>query len=97
MSVIHKLTLAAEQGNSFAQWQLGSRHRDGDGVPQDGVLSYMWFSVARKFGQKLALYQLNDLYAHHLTPEQVCKGARLALDWLDQYSRRRIEEEHEHW
>ena len=36
-----QLRALAEQGNAVAQYNLGFRYANGDGVPEDNVLAYM--------------------------------------------------------
>jgi hypothetical protein len=40
--------LAAEQGQARSQLFLGILYRDGEGVPQDLVSSYMWISISSR-------------------------------------------------
>jgi TPR repeat protein len=35
----------AEAGDAEAQYSLGARYVDGDGVPENDVLAHMWFTV----------------------------------------------------
>ena len=37
--------LAAEQGEAFAQYNLGSKYTHGEGVPQDDVSAHIWLNV----------------------------------------------------
>jgi uncharacterized protein len=70
---------AADAGNPDAQVRLGLLYERGDGVPQDYVLSYMWFSLAA------ATSTVNDEHrdevAAKMTREQIAEGQRLARAW----------------
>ena len=39
-------TLAAEQGNSNAQNNLGLMFANGQGVPEDFIYAHMWFNIS---------------------------------------------------
>ena len=45
-------TLAAEQGDEWAQHNLGVSYYTGQGVPQDYVRARMWFNLAASKGKK---------------------------------------------
>ena len=40
----------AEQGNAYAQYNLGLMYADGEGVPEDNVYAYMWWNIAASQG-----------------------------------------------
>jgi len=77
----------AEQGYPKPQHDLGVMYAKGQGVPQDYVQAYMWFSLAAsrfpasegKRRQK-ALGNM-DLAASKMTPDQIAKAQRLAREW----------------
>lgn len=56
--------LAAEQGNSSAQNNLGSCYAGGSGVAQDFVEAVKWFELAAKGGHGPAQYNLGLCYFH---------------------------------
>ena len=45
-------TLAAEQGNALAQYNLGWMCLGGLGVPQDYVRAHMWFNLSASQGDE---------------------------------------------
>jgi uncharacterized protein len=47
--------LAADQGNAFAQNNLGLMHEKGQGVPQDIVRAHMWFNLSGAQGHEQGL------------------------------------------
>ncbi len=44
------LRALAEQGDAYAQWMLGTRFHNGEGVPQDDVQAVRWFERAANQG-----------------------------------------------
>lgn len=56
--------LAAEQGNSSAQNNLGSCYAGGNGVKQDFAEAVRWFKLAAEGGHGPAQYNLGLCYFH---------------------------------
>ena len=56
-------TLAAEQGDADAQFNLGSMYRYGDGVSQDDKTAVKWYTLAAKQGHADAKRKLNEIKA----------------------------------
>jgi TPR repeat protein len=73
----------AERGNSRGRYFLGFLYALGDGVPQNFVLAYMWFSLAAAQGEAEA-DKFRDRAATSLTPEQLAEAQRLAREWVPQ-------------
>ncbi len=80
--------LAAEQGHADAQAYLGLMYASGEGVPQDDVQAYKWFTLVpvtsdrKEFdeGIQAALQSRNELEAK-MTPAQIAEAQRLARAW----------------
>ena len=54
---------SAEQGNAWAQYNLGVMYHTGDEVtPQDYAEAIKWYRLAAKQGYSLALYNLGYMY-----------------------------------
>ena len=53
---------AAEQGNSFAQFNLGQIYTQGKGVPQDYAEAVKWWRKAAEQGNAPAQYNLGVMY-----------------------------------
>jgi uncharacterized protein len=71
--------MAANQGYDRAQLSLGFMYANGIGVKKDSVQAYMWFNLAAASN---ATYAPNrDQTAKLLTPDQLAKAQKLALDW----------------
>jgi putative methionine-R-sulfoxide reductase with GAF domain len=45
-----ELRTLANNGDAEAQWELGSRYRHGEGIPQDDVQAARWFQLAAEQG-----------------------------------------------
>ena len=52
---VHWYRLAAEQGHTRAQLNLGAMYATGEGVPQDLVFAYMWSDFSAAQGNESAL------------------------------------------
>ena len=65
--------LAAEQGNTNGQLNLGVMYANGEGVPQNNVRAHMWWSVSAAQGHEDARAN-RDIIAQLLTPEQLTRG-----------------------
>ena len=46
--------LAAEQGYALAQFNLGVKYANGEGVPEDDVTAYAWLNIAAAQGKSSA-------------------------------------------
>ena len=55
--------LAAEQGEAFAQHNLGFTYVNGRGVPQDDAEAVRWFRLAAEQGHARAQHSLGRMYA----------------------------------
>ena len=68
----------AEQGNAYAQSNLGLIYRTGIGVPNDDVEAARWFQSASEQGMPRALSYLGYMYMlGHGVPEDNAEGFRL--------------------
>jgi len=68
--------LAAEQGEAFAQLNLGWMYDKGDGVPQDYAEAVKWYRLAAEQGHAKAQYNLGVMYA---------KGRGVPKDYVQAY------------
>ena len=74
-------SLAAGQGNTGAQLNLGNLYAQGLGVPTNYVLAYAWFSVAKANGEMQASKNLDTLISiFTLTPEQIYEGQKQSME-----------------
>ncbi len=70
----------ADQGNAFAQFNLGVMYGNGWGVTQDYVQAHMWYNLAAARGQKDA-GKWRDNLAEKMTPAQIAEAQKLAREW----------------
>ncbi len=70
----------AERGDPKAQTGLGAMYGNGQGVPQDYVQAYKWFSLAAALGDQIAR-ENRDRAAELMTPAQIAEAQRLAQAW----------------
>jgi len=79
------LNSAAEQGNRDSQWALaqafGTGHHQDDGIPQDLVRAYMWYTI-------LGIDRETEKLAQNMTALQVADARRLADDWTQKRPQR---------
>jgi len=67
-----------------AQYHTGVMYKLGQGVSENKVLAYMWFSVAisRTYYQKIERPQwLRHAVAAKMTPAEIAEAQRLAQGW----------------
>ena len=57
-----ELRKLAEQGDADAQWEIGSRYRNGDGVPQNDAQAVKWFQRAAEQGHVSSQRALGGSY-----------------------------------
>ena len=72
--------LAAAQGSTTAQSNLGTMYAEGQGVPKDYVEAHMWSSLADAGGNKDAAKNRSAV-ERKMTPEQIAKAKRRAAAW----------------
>jgi len=73
----------ANNGNPPAQYNLGVMYTRGEGVPQDLVQAYFWFSLAasKRYGNAR---QSRAAVRRVLNSSQVAEGKRLVEEWKSQ-------------
>ena len=77
---------AAHQDDADGQNNLGAMYLNGHGVPQDNVQAHMWFNLAAAQGNKPAI-ENRDFIATQMTPAQIAKAERMALEWVKKHRR----------
>jgi uncharacterized protein len=80
LEAVRWYTLAAEQGDSYAQNGLGQLYRNGYGVEQDYVQGYKWLQLAAAQGHEDAAKALAAI-AGRMTTDQIAEAKQLAADW----------------
>jgi len=85
----------ADHGDADAQWQLGVRYHNGEGVPRDDARAMQWFLRAAEQGHVIAQATLGAYYwAGRGVPPDLSKAyfwSALALAQGDDNSRSRLE------
>ena len=74
----------AEQGNSWAQNNLGVMYDSGRGVPEDNLQAYAWYNIAAAQGHDLAEHN-KKLIAESMTREQRARAQELARQYWEAY------------
>ena len=81
METVRWYRLATEQGYATAQSNLGNMYANGQGVPEDDVLAYMWWNLAAAQGVEDA-QENKDIIERQMTREQIGEAQRLSREWL---------------
>ena len=72
-------TLAAEQRDARAQFNLGRMYAKGEGVLQDYVYAHMWWNIAASNGDEYGA-ELRDDVEKEMTPSQIERAQDLARE-----------------
>ncbi len=72
---------AAYQGDPQAQRQVGFVYREGQGVTQDKIEAYKWFSLAAKGGEATGKMYMDSLILE-FTTQQVQEGESRAQSFV---------------
>jgi len=90
---VQLLRQQAEAGDSAAQFNLGLMYANGEGVPKDLVMAYMWINLAAATGGehietfKAARDRLESL----MTRDQIAEAQKQSREWLEQRSEKEAE------
>lgn len=76
--------LAAEQGNSVAQRNLGAMYRNGHGVPQDYTSAHLWYNIAAANGHESA-GESRDSLADGMTADRIAEAQARARVCMASY------------
>ena len=71
----------AEQGDAKAQYSLGVMYDNGEGVPEDKVLAYMWWNLAAANGDDGASKN-KGIITKNMTSSQIAEAQKLSRDCL---------------
>jgi TPR repeat protein len=72
--------LAADRGNALAQYDLGARYANGQGMTQDYVRAHLWLNLSAARGNQEAV-RYRDEVEQHMTPVQIAEAQKLAREW----------------
>jgi TPR repeat protein len=87
------LLAAAEQGLPRAQSKLAELYADGPAAPEDYVNACVWFLLAATSSAGIHRHRAQSGYkrvSSRLTPVQLAKAKRLALDWKPKVIRQTV-------
>ncbi|MDK9697296.1 MAG: peptidoglycan-binding protein [Siculibacillus sp.] len=87
---------AADLGLKDSQFNLGIIHALGSGVKQDLAVSYKWFALAARQGDKEADKKMNDVAAH-LTKVDLAAARMAVQTWVQKPMDREANEELQVW
>ena len=76
---------AAEQGDAYAQVNLGFMYGTGEGVLMNYVKAYMWYSLAKAQGNEDAAKGLY-IIEKEMTPAEITKAQALADEWWEKHN-----------
>ena len=76
--------LAAEQGKTPAQLNLGVMYYNGEGVPEDTVNAYAWCSIAAAQGDTSAK-ELKELVTGRMVRSQIAEAQKLSREYWTLY------------
>ena len=57
-------------------------YANGQGVPEDIVLAYMWYNLAAAQGRDIA-QGIKDILEQRMNREQIDEAQRLTLEWIE--------------
>jgi uncharacterized protein len=60
-------------------------YANGQGVPEDNVLAYMWFNLAAAQGDEDAK-KGKGMISENMTKEQIAEAQKLSREWLAKHS-----------
>jgi hypothetical protein len=78
------LRKAADQGNTLAQSDLGVMCANGEGLKQDWVQAYKWFSLAGMGGSEEIIKIMKSL-EEKMTPDEIEAAKMLAREWVEKH------------
>ena len=67
----------AKQGEAYAQYNLGVMYDNGEGVPENSIRAYVWWSMAKIQGHTGAAGNL-DILKPRMTKQQIAQAQALA-------------------
>lgn len=95
MKSLPELRQLASQGDADAQWQMGARYHNGDGVPQDDTQAMQWYLRAAEQGNVAAQSAVSSFYwAGSGVPKDLSKAymwSEIALAGGDENSKSKLE------
>ena len=69
----------AERGDADAQFNLGNRYANGEGVPRNDVTAYAWWNIAAASGHEDAI-ENRSIIEESMTPAQIAEAQQLSTE-----------------
>ena len=87
---VEKWTIAAQDGNAYAQNNLGTMYEGGIGVELNNIEASKWFKIAEKGGYMHgSLRRENRIELEsNMTPAQFEKVDRLVNEWIKKFGKK---------
>ena len=82
---------AAERGDAVAQLNLGVIYDNGEGMPEDDVHAYAWYSIAAAQGNELAKKNKEKI-ATDMSRDQIAEAQKLSREFWESYGPGREDE-----
>lgn len=86
---IKALKKAAEQGMAEAQHNLGLMYARGEGIPENRVQAYAWFSIAAAQGDDSARDN-KEIVAKNMTSAEIAEAQKLSRKYWEAYGPGRL-------
>ena len=75
---------AAEQGSTWFQYELGEMYADGDGVPENYIQAYAWFSIAAANGWSSSKNEKARL-TRKMTSAEISEAQKLSREYWETF------------
>jgi TPR repeat protein len=77
-------SLAADQGNSIAQNNLGAMYFAGEGVTEDKIAAYKWFFISGELGNDDGR-ENSQFVSKSMGLDEIMQARKLGREWLDKF------------
>ena len=81
---LEALKTAAEQGYAGAQYNLGFVYDRGEGVPEDHVQAYAWFSVAAAQSDEVSR-DAKEFIVKDMASAEIAEAQKLSREYWESY------------
>ena len=76
-SEFDEMKALADKGIAYAQFNLGIMYANGEGVPENSIRAYVWWSMGKTQGNAMAAGNIDKLKSD-MTPQQIADGQAIA-------------------
>lgn len=81
---LESVKMAAGQGDANAQFDLGIMYSKGEGIPENDVKAYVWFSIAAAQNNQSAR-KMKEMIAKRMTRSQIARVQNLSREYWEAY------------